>query len=65
MADPPPYPGPPRWVKAIGIVVLVLALIVLVLIVLGIGGPHGPGRHDVSGGARNAPLAAELDARQP
>ncbi len=46
MADPLPYPGAPRWVKASGIIGGVLALFVVVLILAG-GGPgrHGPGRH--------------------
>ena len=46
MADLPPYPGTPRWVKVSGIVVGVLVLLVVILLVAG-GGPgrHGPGRH--------------------
>jgi len=39
MADPPPYPGTPRWVKASGIVVGVLVLLIAILIHVG-GGPH-------------------------
>ena len=45
MADPPSYPGAPRWVKVSGIIVIVLALLVVIAIFTGIGGPHGPGRH--------------------
>lgn len=46
MADPPPYPGAPRWVKVSGLIAGVLALSVVVLMFAG-GGPgrHGPGRH--------------------
>jgi hypothetical protein len=44
MADLPPYPGTPRWVKVSGIVAIVLVLLVGGLIVFG-GGRHGPGRH--------------------
>lgn len=43
MADLPPYPGAPRWVKVAAIIVGVVALLVVVLIVA--GGRHGPGRH--------------------
>ena len=45
MADPPPYPGAPRWVTVAGIIVIALVLLVVILLVTGIGGPHGPGRH--------------------
>lgn len=45
MADQPPYPGMPRWVKISGIILGVMILLVFILLVSGIGGPHGPGRH--------------------
>lgn len=45
MADPPPYPGAPRWVKISGIIAIVLVLLVIAALVTGVGGPHGPGRH--------------------
>jgi hypothetical protein len=48
MADPPPYPGIPRWVKVFGIIVIVLVLLVVITIFIG-GGKHGPGRHIRSG----------------
>lgn len=35
----------PRWVKVFALVVAGLALAFLVVMLLGIGGPHGPGRH--------------------
>lgn len=49
MADLPPYPGIPRWVKVSGIIVIVLVLLVAIIMVTGIGGEHGPGRHIQSG----------------
>ncbi len=49
MADPPPYPGTPRWVKVFGIIVIVLVLLVVAMMF--IGGEHGPGRHTPSGDA--------------
>jgi hypothetical protein len=45
MADLPPYPGTPRWVKVFGaIVVFVLILFALLMHLRGPGG-HGPRRH--------------------
>jgi hypothetical protein len=49
MADPPPYPGTPRWVKVFGIIVIVAVLLVVAMMF--IGGEHGPGRHTPSGDA--------------
>ena len=37
MGDAPPYPGTPRWVKLLGLVVLVFLLIVVVLHLTGRG----------------------------
>lgn len=45
MADLPPYPGAPRWVKVAGIIAIILILLAAILVFTGIGGPHGPGRH--------------------
>ena len=47
MADPPPYPGTPRWVKVFGIIVIVVVLLVVARMFIG-GGEHGPGRHTPS-----------------
>jgi hypothetical protein len=53
MADRPPYPGTPRWVKVSGIIAFILALVVVIGLITGHAGPggHGPGRHIPSGGA--------------
>jgi hypothetical protein len=51
MANPPPYPGTPRWVKVFGIIVIVLILLIVVALATGLGGPHGPDRHSPSGGS--------------
>jgi hypothetical protein len=45
MADLPPYPGTPRWVKVFGIIALVLVLFVILMLTGVFGGEHGPGRH--------------------
>jgi hypothetical protein len=37
MADPPPYPGTPRWVKASGIILGVLAQLAAILLHAGAG----------------------------
>ncbi|MGH7476803.1 MAG: hypothetical protein ACRELD_10970 [Longimicrobiales bacterium] len=57
MAELPPYPGAPRWVKVFGTIVLVLVLLFVMMKVAGIGGRHGPGRHLQSGdvGGQTAP----------
>lgn len=51
IADPPPYPGTPRWVKVSGIAVGALVALVVILM-LASGGRHGPGRHIPSRDAR-------------
>ena len=61
MADLPPYPGTPRWVKITGIVVIALILLVSIIVLTGVGGPHGPGRHLPSGGA--PPATVKTDDR--
>ena len=50
MANRPPYPGTPRWVKVFGIIVIVVVLLAVGLMFL-VGGKHGPGRHTESGEA--------------
>ena len=50
MADLPPYPGTPRWVKVFGIIVIVAVLLVVARMFIG-GSEHGPGRHTPFGDA--------------
>jgi len=45
MADSPPYPGTPRWVKVFGIIALVVVLLFVFLMFTRGPGGHGPGRH--------------------
>jgi hypothetical protein len=45
MDEQKPYPGPPRWVKVTGAIVIALILIIAIAVATGIGGQHGPGRH--------------------
>jgi hypothetical protein len=47
MANRPPYPGAPRWVKALGIIAIVVILLFVIMLLAG----HGPGRHTLSGEA--------------
>jgi hypothetical protein len=42
---PPPYPGAPRWVKVLALIVGTLIVLAIVAGLTGIGGPHRPGRH--------------------
>jgi len=48
MADSPPYPGTPRWVKVFGIIALVVVLLFVFLMFTRGPGGHGPGRHTPS-----------------
>lgn len=55
MADQPPYPGAPRWVKFSVVAVIVLILLIAAALFIG-GGSHGPGRHfALSGTAERGP----------
>lgn len=48
MADPPPYPGTPSWVKVLGIIALVLVVMFVILHLTGHGlGGHTPLEHGV------------------
>ncbi len=63
MANRPPYPGTPRWVKVFGIIVIVVVLLAVVGML--IGGEHGPGRHTPSGDAGGqAPPSSVMEAHQ-
>ena len=50
MANRPPYPGTPRWVKVFGIIVIAVVLLVVAGMFIG-SGEHGPSRHTPSGDA--------------
>ena len=64
MADSPPYPGTPRWVKVFGIIALVLVLL-FVIMLLTDPGRHGPGRHTRSGGSGGHTPPIEHGVQQP
>ena len=55
MANRPPYPGTPRWVKVFGLIVIVVVLLVITMMF--IGGEHGPNRHSLGGDTPSASLA--------
>ncbi len=62
MANRPPYPGTPRWVKVFGIIVIVLVLLVVAIMFIS-GGRHGPSRHTQSGDAGGqAPSSSVMEA---
>jgi hypothetical protein len=64
MANRPPYPGTPRWVKVFGIIVIVAVL--LVVAIMFVGGEHGPGRHTPSGDAGDqVPPSSVMEAHAP
>jgi hypothetical protein len=65
MANRPPYPGTPRWVKVFGIIVIVVAVLVVAWMFIG-GGEHGPGRHTPSGDAGGqVALSGPMEAHAP
>ena len=65
MADPPPYPGAPRWVKAFGIIVIALVLLFVARAFVG-GGEHRPRRHAPSGDAGGqVPPSGVMEDRAP
>ncbi len=59
MANRPPYPGTPRWVKVFGIIFIVVVLLVVGFMFIG-GGEHGPGRHTSSGQAGGQGAASSI-----
>ena len=62
MANRPPYPGTPRWVKVFGISAIVLVLLVALMLLSG----HGPGRHTSSGDAGGqVPPSSFMEAHAP
>jgi hypothetical protein len=62
MANRPPYPGTPRWVKVFGIVAIVLVVLVAIMLLSG----HGPGRHASSGDAGGkVPPSSFMEAHVP
>ena len=64
MANRPPYPGTPRWVKVLGIILIVVVLLVVAMMF--IGGEHGPGRHAASGdGSGQVPPSSVMEDRAP
>jgi hypothetical protein len=58
MADLPPYPGAPRWVKVSGIVVGLLLLLAVGMMLVD-PDRHGPGRHMAGTGAASNHTAPE------
>jgi hypothetical protein len=62
MADLPPYPGTPRWVKVFGIIALVMVLLFVILLFT--RGPHrGPGDHEMNmpSGGQTPPSSVTAD----
>lgn len=57
MAEPPPWPGMPRWVRMSAIIAGALILLAVIAVIIS-GGRHGPGRHLPSGGADDGPAPA-------
>jgi hypothetical protein len=65
MANRPPYPGTPRWVKVFGIIAIFVVLLVVAMMLIG-GGEHGPARHTPSGDAGGqVPPSSVTEAHAP
>lgn len=64
MANLPPYPGTPRWVKLSGVFAGALVLLLVTLMLLA-GGNHGPGRHMVSSDADRQASSSDAAAEPP
>lgn len=47
--SPQPTYRTPRWVIISGIVALIVVLLIILVMATGIGGEHGPGRHNPTG----------------
>jgi hypothetical protein len=59
MADPPPYPGTPRWVKVFAIIAAAVILaFVFQLVTEGPMRPGMPGMPGMHGGGGNAPSSS-------
>ena len=63
MADKSGYPGAPRWVKVLGIIVIILVLLIFIIMLL--PGDHGPGRHLPSDGPGSHTPPIEQGVQQP
>ena len=63
MDDPPPYPGPPRWVKVFGSIALAVVLLFVILMFTRGPGGHGPGRHTSSDGTGGQPPPSSVTER--
>jgi ABC-type transporter Mla subunit MlaD len=62
MANRPPYPGTPRWVKVFGIIAIVVVLLFVIMLLTG----HGPGRHTPSGHASGqVPSSGVMEEHAP
>lgn len=57
---PPPVP---RWVKVSGAIVAIVVLLLLIALLAGVGGDHGPGRHDGASGEPQTEVAAGTSRR--
>ena len=66
MADPPPYPGTPRWVKVFGIIAAAVILaFVFQLVTEGPMRPGMPGMHGDGGGDTSPASVTEDGGQQP
>ena len=65
MAESPPYPGTPRWVKAFGAALAVLIVLLVLAKAAGVGGRHGPGRHLPSGDRGGEPATGAAGEPAP
>ncbi|HET7397472.1 MAG TPA: hypothetical protein VFJ94_03025 [Intrasporangium sp.] len=55
-----PGPPAPRWVRLTWVVLLALAVLVLIALVTGLGGAHGPARHQLQAPVPDASNSREV-----
>jgi hypothetical protein len=65
VADSPPYPGTPRWVRVFGIIALVVIMLFIFLMFTRGPGGHGPDRHVRSTDPRWHTPPVEHGVQQP
>jgi hypothetical protein len=57
--------GVPRWVVISGIIAAIIVLGVVIVLLTGLGGEHGPGRHEPGAESSSATPASSMEHTPP